>query len=233
VSETQNGSTPRSDARELSPGRPVRPREIPPSTVARLPGYLHALEVLATRGVVTTSSEALSDVAGVGPAQLRKDLSFLGAYGTRGVGYDVEHLSAEIGVVLGVARQRRVVIVGVGNLGHALANYSGFVDRGFAVVGLGDADPVVIGTVVAGLVVEPADRLEEVVAAGDASMAVITTPAEVAQGVCDRLVAAGVTGILSFAARALQVPEGVDLRAVDLGSELQILAFHEQRRADA
>lgn len=211
----------------------VRPaaRTVPPSTVARLPGYLRALAEVEAQGVRTASSDALADVAGVNPAQLRKDLSFLGSHGTRGVGYDVAHLRVQIGVVLGLTRQRPVVIVGLGNLGHALAHYPGFADRGFVVVGLVDADPEVVGTQVAGLTVEPAERLADVVREGGATMAVITVPAGAAQGVCDRLVAAGVRGILNFAPRALQVPAGVDVRSVDLGSELQILAFHDQARS--
>lgn len=211
----------------------VRPaaRSVPPSTVARLPGYLRALAEVEARGVRTASSDALADVAGVSPAQLRKDLSFLGSHGTRGVGYDVAHLRGQIGVVLGLTRQRRVVIVGLGNLGHALAHYPGFAERGFVVVGLVDADPEVVGTEVAGMRVEPAERLADVVREGGATMAVITVPAGAAQDVCDRLVAAGVRGVLNFAPRALQVPDGVDLRSVDLGSELQILAFHDQARS--
>jgi redox-sensing transcriptional repressor len=209
----------------------ARARGVPPATVARLPGYLRALHVLAAEGVVTTSSDELADRAGVGSAQLRKDLSFLGSYGRRGVGYDVTHLSAQIEVVLGLTTQRRVVIVGIGNLGHALANYSGFADRGFAVVGLVDADPAVIGTTVAGLVVRPLDELGALVAATDASIGVVATPAAAAQQVCDALVAAGIGGILTFAPRALRVPAHVDVRAVDVASELQILAFHDTRRA--
>jgi redox-sensing transcriptional repressor len=206
-------------------------RTVPPATVARLPGYLRALGSLADDGVVTTSSEELAVRAGVSSAQLRKDLSFLGSYGRRGVGYEVAHLSEQVGVVLGLATQRRVVIVGVGNLGHALANYSGFADRGFAVVALVDASADVVGTTVGGLVVEPLDELARIVASRDVSIGVIATPAAGAQAVCDALVDAGVAGILTFAPRALQVPDHVDVRAVDVASELQILAFHDARRA--
>ncbi|RHA44342.1 redox-sensing transcriptional repressor Rex [Cellulomonas rhizosphaerae] len=205
-------------------------RDVPPATVARLPGYLRALDALTEDGVVTTSSEELAERAGVNPAQLRKDLSFLGSYGRRGVGYEVAHLSEQVGVVLGLATLRRVVIVGIGNLGHALANYSGFADRGFAVVALVDAAPAVVGTTVAGLVVEPLDRLTAIVEGRGVSIGVIATPAAGAQDVCDALVEAGVVGILTFAPRALRVPDHVDVRAVDVASELQILAFHDARR---
>ena len=210
--------------------RSARVREVPPATVGRLPVYLRALEVLAGQGVVTTSSRALALLAGVGPAQLRKDLSHLGSHGTSGVGYDVVHLTRQITVALGLTSQRRVVIIGIGHLGHALANYSGFSGRDFVVVGLVDADPKVVGTVVAGLPVHPAEQLEAVVSETGATIAVIAPPADVAQDVCDRAVSAGVTGVLCFAPRALRVPADVDLRAVDLGSELQILAFHDRRK---
>ncbi|NMR18779.1 redox-sensing transcriptional repressor Rex [Cellulomonas fimi] len=207
-------------------------RGVPPTTVGRLPRYLRALAGLGAQGVATASSRTLAAAAGVGPAQLRKDLSFLGSHGTRGVGYDVEHLSRRLTVALGLTSRRRVVIVGIGHLGHALANYSGFAGRDFTVVGLVDADPEVVGTTVAGLEVQPAERLARVVAEGAATIAVISTPADVAQDVCDTMVAAGVTGILNFAPRALRVPPAVDLRVVDLGSELQILAFHDRRKTE-
>ncbi|WP_239070607.1 redox-sensing transcriptional repressor Rex [Cellulomonas chitinilytica] len=206
-------------------------RPVPPSTVVRLPGYLRALDALAAEGVVLTSSDELAGRAGVNPAQLRKDLSFLGSYGRRGIGYDVAHLSEQVGTVLGLTTQRRVVIVGIGNLGHALANYSGFAERGFAVVGLVDADPAVVGTTVGGLVVQPFEGLRSLVSTTDASIGVIATPAAGAQVVCDALVEAGIGGILTFAPRALRVPDGVDVRAVDVASELAILAFHDQWRS--
>ncbi|WP_298454621.1 redox-sensing transcriptional repressor Rex [uncultured Cellulomonas sp.] len=220
-----------STARTTGPGLATASvRDLPPATVGRLPVYLRALQVLADQGVVTTSSRALAAIAGVGSAQLRKDLSYLGSHGTKGVGYDVAHLCRQVTVVLGLTSRRRVVIIGVGHLGHALANYTGFVGPDFAVVGLVDADPAVVGTTVAGLRVDPAERLEDVVAGTGATIAVIATPPEVAQEVCDRAVAAGVSGVLCFAPRALRVPDDVDLRTVDLGSELQILAFHDRRK---
>lgn len=207
---------------------------VPPSTVARLPRYMRALEDLAERGEQQTSSGELAELVGVQAAQLRRDLSYLGSHGVRGVGYDVQNLLSQVMGALGLTHDRAVVIVGLGNLGHALANYvqAYVVDGGpgFRVAALVDADPAVIGTEVAGLVVEDAAHLEDVVAREGATIAVLATPRDVAQEVCDRLVAAGVRGILSFAPRALQVPEGVDVRSVDLASELQILAFHDRRR---
>ncbi len=203
---------------------------MPRATVDRLPRYLRALDSLEAQGVVTTSSETLAAVAGVGSAQLRKDLSFLGSHGRRGVGYDVSHLRGRIAAALGVTSRQRVVIVGIGNLGHALANYSGFGERGFSVVGLVDVDPAVVGSSVSGMVVRHLDELEGLVDELGATIAVLAVPSSAAQRVCDRVVAAGVGGVLSFSSRELAVPTGVDLRTVDVGAELQILAFHGRRR---
>jgi redox-sensing transcriptional repressor len=181
------------------------------------------------------SSESLASACGVTSAMLRKDLSHLGSYGTRGVGYDVEYLRYQISRVLGLAQDWPVVVVGFGNLGHALANYGGFEVRGFRIVAALDADPRKVGSPVgrSGLAVRPMTELEQVVAGTGALIGVIATPAAAAQGVCDRLVAAGVRSILNFAPAVLVVPPGVDVRKVDLGLELQILAFHEQRRSPA
>jgi redox-sensing transcriptional repressor len=198
--------------------------------VARLPVYLRALTSLAEDGVATVSSEELAAAAGVGSAKLRKDLSHLGSYGTRGVGYDVEYLVYQISRELGLTQDWRVMIIGAGNLGHALANYGGFASRGFTVVALLDADRRLIGEEVAGLRVRSIDALEDVVAGG-VHIGVVATPAAAAQGVCDRLVTAGVTSVLNFAPCVLDVPPEVMVRKVDLSTELQILAFHQQRRA--
>jgi redox-sensing transcriptional repressor len=214
-------------------GRPARAAGIPDATVARLPIYLRALTALAEEGVATVSSDELATAAGVGSAKLRKDLSHLGSYGTRGVGYDVEYLVYQISRELGLTQDWRVLIVGAGNLGHALANYGGFASRGFTVVALLDADAALIGEEVAGLRVNSIDDLERIVAAERTHIGVVATPATSAQQVCDRLVAAGVTSVLNFAPCVLDVPDGVMVRKVDLSTELQILAFHEQRRLAA
>ncbi|MEU9134173.1 redox-sensing transcriptional repressor Rex [Kitasatospora sp. NPDC048540] len=211
--------------------RPSRARGIPEATVARLPLYLRALTALSERSVPTVSSEELATAAGVNSAKLRKDFSYLGSYGTRGVGYDVEYLVYQISRELGLTQDWPVVIVGIGNLGHALANYGGFASRGFRVAALLDADPAVVGSTAAGLPVRHMDELEAIVAGQQVSIGVITTPPGAAQQVCDRLVEAGVTSILNFAPTVLTVPDGVDVRKVDLSIELQILAFHEQRKA--
>lgn len=206
-------------------------RDIPEASIARLPLYLRSLTALAERGIPICSSEQLAAATGVNPAKLRKDLSYLGSYGTRGVGYDVEYLRYHIARQIGVTRDWPVVIVGIGNLGHALAGYSGFASRGFEAVALLDSDPARIGKRVGGLVVTSVTELEEIVRQHEVAIGVIATPASAAQEVCDRLVAAGVTSVLNFAPAVLRVPTGVDVRKVDLSMELQILAYHEQRKA--
>ncbi len=204
---------------------------IPEATVNRLPVYLRALYALADRGIATVSSEELAAAAGVNSAKLRKDLSHLGSYGTRGVGYDVEYLVYQVSRELGLTQNWPVIIVGAGNLGLALANYGGFASRGFRVAAIFDSDPLTVGTTIATQVVRNADEIESVIAAQGVSIGVIATPAPAAQQVCERLVAAGITSILNFAPVVLSVPPGVDVRKVDLSIELQILAFHAQRRA--
>ena len=207
-----------------------RPRTIPEATVARLAVYLRVLSALADSGRSTVASGELAAAAGVNPAGLRKDLSHLGPCGVRGVGYEVATLRDRISGVLGVERSRACVLVGIGNLGSALADYAGFGSRGFDFVGLFDADAGRIGQRIGGLTVRPIDELEEVVTDTQASIGVITTPAEVAQSVCDRLAAAGVRSILNFAPVTLAAPAGVDVRKVDLSVELQVLAFVGQQK---
>lgn len=211
-------------------------REIPAATVARLPVYHRVLAALEEAGTGTVSSEELAQACGVSSAKLRKDLSHLGSYGTRGVGYDVRFLTYQIARELGLTQPWGVVIVGAGHLGQALVSYRGFASRGFRVVGLLDSHPDVIGRRVVSsdttLEVRPVADLEDLVLTGRAHIGVIATPADAAQDVCDRLVAAGLRSILNFAPAVLSVPDDVELRKVDLSVELQILAFHEQRRAD-
>ncbi|HEV8025259.1 MAG TPA: redox-sensing transcriptional repressor Rex [Candidatus Nanopelagicales bacterium] len=209
-------------------------RGIPEATVARLPVYHRVLTAIAEAGTITVSSEELASACGVTSAKLRKDLSYLGSYGTRGVGYDVAFLSYQIARELGLTSPWGVVVVGLGNLGRALVSYRGFATRGFTVVGLIDAHPDVIGSRVQvadrEITVRPPEDLSDVVGASDAHIGVITTPAEAAQEVADRFVSAGVRSIVNFAPVVLNVPDGVEVRKVDLAVELQVLAFHEQRR---
>jgi redox-sensing transcriptional repressor len=201
---------------------------IPAATVARLPLYLQVLRGAAETGIITLSSDDLARGAGVNSAKVRKDLSHLGSHGTRGVGYDVTELTARISAVLGLTDDRAVVIVGIGNLGRALASYGGFTRRGFTVGALVDADPAIVGTAVGDQLVRPIDELPTLVRERGLSIGVLAVPAAAAQQVADTLVAAGVTALLNFAPTHLDVPDGVAVRRVDLSIELQILAFYER-----
>lgn len=203
-------------------------RRIPEATVARLPLYLQVLVEAAEAGTKTLSSDDLARSSGLNSAKVRKDLSFLGTYGTRGVGYHVAELTTEISEVLGLTVDRAVLIIGVGNLGTALASYDGFDRRGFKVAALLDADPARIGATVAGHRVRDAAELPKVVADHERTFAVIAVPAERAQQVADAAIAAGVSALLNFAPVHLNVPDHVTCRTVDLSTELQILSFYEQ-----
>ena len=209
------------------------PRVIPEATVARLPIYLRTLMEAAENHETTISSERLAELGGVNAAKVRKDLSYLGSLGTRGVGYDVEYLVFEISRELGLTRDWGVIIVGVGNLGHALANYKGFGARGFQVVGLVDNDPGKVGEVIAGVTVRHLDDLPQLAKEVGPAIGVIATTADVAQDVADRLVAAGITSILNFAPGVIATADTVAVRKVDLSIELQILSFYQQRAAHA
>jgi redox-sensing transcriptional repressor len=199
--------------------------------VSRLPVYLRALVEMAEGGRTTTSSEDLAEAAGVNSAKVRKDLSYLGSYGTRGVGYDVAYLIHQVRRVLGLTQDWPVLIAGIGNLGQALANYKGFAERGFRVVALVDSDPGKVGEVVAGIQVRPVDDLPRLVRRHDVAIGIVCTPASGAQDVADRMVEGGIRSILNFAPAVIAVPPGVSLRKVDLSIELQILGFYEQRKA--
>jgi len=204
---------------------------IPGATVSRLPIYLRCLNDLPA-SVNTCSSEQLGIIAGVKSAQVRKDLSYLGSYGVRGVGYNVADLSGQIKKALGLTRGYHVVIVGAGNLGSALAGYGGFGSWGFEVVGLVDVDPAKIGAIHHGVTIEPITNLEEICSQREVAIGIVATPSHAAQDVADRLAAAGVVSILNFAPTVLHVPDSVDVRRVDLSTELQILTFHLQNREE-
>lgn len=209
----------------------MRIRPIPEATVGRLPLYLRALVDMAEGGKTTTSSEGLAEAAGVNSAKVRKDLSYLGSYGTRGVGYDVAYLIHQVRRELGLTQDWPVLIAGIGNLGHALANYKGFGERGFRVAALVDADPRKVGEDVGGIEVRHVDEMPVLVKRHEVAIGIISTPAQEAQGVADLMVEAGIRSILNFAPAVISVPPEVSLRKVDLSIELQILGFYEQRKA--
>ncbi|MCB0998349.1 MAG: redox-sensing transcriptional repressor Rex [Acidimicrobiales bacterium] len=208
-------------------------RRIPEATVARLPVYLRILAEQADEQVESISSDRLAELAGVNAAKVRKDLSYLGSYGTRGVGYEVPYLVYQIRRELGLTHDWPVVIVGAGNLGQALAGYGGFGERGFPVAGIVDVDPAKVGTVLGGVRVRHIDELSQIVQSKRVNIGVIATPTASAQDAAERLVRAGVTSILNFAPVVLSVPRSIEVRKVDLAVELQILSYHEQRRASA
>jgi redox-sensing transcriptional repressor len=207
-----------------------RLRSIPEASVARLAVYLRMLGELAEQGAATVSSDELAAATGVNPAKLRKDLSYIGSYGIRGVGYEVSALMYQLERTLGLNHRQAVALVGIGNLGHALAGYSGFGGRGFPVAALFDVDPDLVGIHINGILVEHVDAIPSVCSERGVTIGMIATPGSAAQGVCDLLVKAGVRCILNFAPVVLQVPGEVEVRKVDLAVELQILAFHVARR---
>ena len=209
----------------------MRTRPIPEATVGRLPLYLRALVEMAENGQGTISSEGLAEAAGVNSAKVRKDLSYLGSYGTRGVGYDVAYLIHQVRRELGLTQDWTVLIAGVGNLGHALANYKGFGERGFQIAALVDVDRSKVGEIVGGIRVRHVDDMPQIVRESDVAIGIISTPAAAAQAVADQMVAAGIRSILNFAPAVISVPAEVSVRKVDLSIELQILGFYEQRKA--
>jgi len=189
---------------------------------------LQILNTLIANGTARLSSDQLAALAGVNAAKVRKDLSYLGSYGTRGVGYDVAYLVYQIKRELGQHHEWKVVVVGAGNLGNALANYNGFSTRGFPVAGVVDIDSTKVGKKVAGVIVRHVDDLPAIVREESVSIGVISTPPASAQLAADLLVNAGIRSILNFASVILNVPENVSVRSVDLGVELQILGYYEQ-----
>ena len=200
-------------------------RRIADSTVRRLSLYLRFLEESAQRGFVTISSDELARRGGTTSAQVRKDLSFFGSFGKRGLGYSVPELTESLREILGLRRDWQVIIVGAGKIGTALAQYRGFRQRGFRVIAVYDRDPSKIGTKWDSLTVRDTATLERDIAKEHPDIAVLTTPAEEAQSVVDRLVGAGVRALLNFAPLQLQVPPEVTLRNVNMAMELEGLSF--------
>jgi redox-sensing transcriptional repressor len=200
-------------------------KHIAESTVRRLSLYLRFLEEFDARGQATVSSGELARSGGTTSAQVRKDLSFFGSFGKRGLGYAVKALIASIREILGLEQAWPVVIIGAGKIGAALAQYRGFTARGFNVVGVYDADPAKVGTTLAGLAVRADQELERDIARHKPRIAILCVPADAAQPVVDRVTKAGIKAILSFSPAPLHVPEDVTLRAVNMASELEILAY--------
>ena len=207
--------------------KPVRP-EIPRKTIYRLSIYLRCLQRLKSNGIRTVSSDALSKAAGVKPTQLRKDLTYFGQFGTRGLGYDVEQLAIMITGLLGTKRLQPVVLVGVGNLGLALLSYRGFEQEGFEIVAAFDNQVDRRRDKRIQQPIHPMEKLEEIVRERGVRMAVLTVPATAAQEVTNRLVGCGIAGILNFAPIVLQVPEDVTVNNVNVAIELENLSYFIQ-----
>ncbi|MBI4542897.1 MAG: redox-sensing transcriptional repressor Rex [Gemmatimonadetes bacterium] len=200
-------------------------RQVASSTIRRLSLYLQFVEEVEREGKATVSSRELGERGGATPAQVRKDLSFFGSFGKRGIGYPAALLAARLHDILGLRRRHRVVLVGAGRIGSALASYPGFAARGFEIAGIYDADPEKVGRSLDGHVVRSSDRLEADLAAQPADIAVIGTPAVAAQEVADRLVRAGVRALLNFAPLKLVVPAEVAVSNVNMALELEVLTF--------
>ncbi|MBP7929223.1 MAG: redox-sensing transcriptional repressor Rex [Acidimicrobiia bacterium] len=226
-SSSRSGPTAEPSAAGRTNGNAQTTRRIPEATVSRLPLYYRSLLTVAADRTTTVSSERLAELAHVSAAQVRKDLSRLGSYGTRGVGYEVPQLLRLIRDELGLNQTWRVIVVGAGNLGRALSQYEGFRSNDFEISALVDSDPAKIGTMVGNLTIESVDDLGTIVAERNIRISILATPAEAAQKVADLLVEAGVISIMNLAPAILDVPDGVLVRKADLATELQILSFYQ------
>ena len=200
-------------------------RKVAESTVRRLSLYLRFLEEFEEQGIDTVSSGALASRGGTTSAQVRKDLSFFGSFGKRGLGYPVPELAERMRGILGLKRRYRVGMIGAGKIGSALVQYRGFKQRGFDIVAIFDNDPAKIGTQWNGLTVLPIDRLEQEFKAQQVDMAVLVTPGDAAQAVAERVVGQGVKAILNFAPVQLNVPDDVVVKTVNLALELETLSY--------
>lgn len=206
----------------------TRNARIPQPTIERLSTYIKCLRAMKKDGTKTASSADIAAVTGINAAQFRKDLSYFGEFGTPGRGYDVEQLQAHLANIMGLREDHRVLLVGAGNLGSALAGYPGFKERGFEIIGVFDSDPYKIGTKIGDLEVMDVDTLPKVNAELKAGVGIVAVPASAAQTVVDRLVAGGVKAILNFAPATPQVRPGIVVRNVDLTSELEVLSYYLQ-----
>lgn len=206
-------------------------RKIADSTVRRLAIYLRYLEEFERQGADTLSSDALASRAGTTSAQVRKDLSFFGSFGKRGLGYDVHALAGQLRNILGLTRRYRVMLVGAGRLAGALVQYAEFGARGFDIVAAVDQDPAKIGTRWGELTIADVAALDEIVVRDRIDIAILVTPADPAQALVDRLVASGVTAVLNFAPVQLHAPAGIDVKNVNLAIELETLSYAIHHRS--
>ena len=201
---------------------------IPPATVQRLPLYLQCLEQLDTNSV-GISSKKIAEIAKVNDAQVRRDLSYLGTLGTRGVGYDILTLRKQLELELGLVDGLSAVIIGIGNLGSALAEYEGFKEKGFKIVGLFDSDSKKLNKQIGSLAVKPLSEMKNTCEKYNVSIGIIATPEKVAEEIADKLIDCGIKSILNFAPIMLKNKSGIQIRSVDLSQELQILSYYLDR----
>jgi len=204
----------------------VKTLRVPEATITRLSVYSRFLERLDQKGIVTISSGEIADGVGVSPAQVRKDLAYFGEFGTRGVGYNVKDLLHYTLKILGLDRPWPLVLVGAGNLGFALCTHKGFNDRGFSIIGVFDNDLTKIGKKIVDLEVYPLEKMSEIIDAHQVKIGIIAVPSRAAQETADLMVKNGLKAILNFAPLALNLPEGIEIRNVDLTVKLEILTFN-------
>lgn len=200
-------------------------KRIADSTVRRLSAYLRFLEDFESRGLATISSDELARRGGTTSAQVRKDLSFFGSFGKRGLGYSVPELAGRLREILGLGREWRVIIVGAGKIGAALAQHRGFHQRGFNILAAYDSNPAKIGRSLDDIPVRDIAQMERDVAREHPQIAVVTVPAEEAQRIVDRVVKAGVRAVLNFAPTQLHAPADVVIKNVNMAMELEGLSF--------
>ncbi|MHB8776469.1 MAG: redox-sensing transcriptional repressor Rex [Anaerolineales bacterium] len=200
--------------------------KIPDIIIGRLPVYLRALQRMADHGIKTTSSQELGEHVGISAAQIRKDISQFGEFGKQGTGYSIAYLLDKLREILQVDRIWDVALVGAGDMGHALANYQGFTNRGFHIVAIFDNQPEKIGQKIGDFVVQDADKLVESIKAANIKVAMLTVPATAAQSVADKLVQAGVGAILNYAPISLNVPNNVKVQHIDPATHLQRMTYY-------
>jgi redox-sensing transcriptional repressor len=200
--------------------------KIPDIIIGRLPVYLRALQRMADNGIKTTSSQELGEHVGISAAQIRKDISQFGEFGKQGTGYSINYLLDKLKEILKVDRKWDVALVGAGDMGHALARYQGFTNRGFQIVMVFDNNKEKVGQKIDDFTIEDAEKLVERIKSAGIKMAMLTVPAPAAQGVADKLVQAGVRAILNYAPISLNVPNNVKVQHIDPATHLQRMTYY-------
>lgn len=216
------------DAHKMSLGGIALRKEtrVSSAVVKRLPKYYRYLGMIADKGIIRVSSQELSNITGLTASQIRQDLNHFGGFGQQGYGYNVEELRSEIEKIIGINKQYKTVVIGLGNIGQAITQYEGFKDSGFKIQALFDKSPKMIGKKVSGMEIKKIDALEDYLKKNDVQIAILSVPAESSQEICDKLVAGGIKGIWNFAPIDLKLPEGVVLENVHLDESLYTLTFY-------